>query len=245
MNSGAKALFVSGTGTDVGKTYVTALMAKLLRGAGIDVGYYKAAVSGVSFDSDGDISSDATFVASVAGIDDTHDQMVSRTYRTAVSPHLAARLEGGPIDMETVRDDFARACARHDHILVEGSGGIACPLRRDEIARISLDDVIRDLGLPVLLVADAGLGTLNALATTMAFIERAHLRAVGIVLNRFDAGNAMHEDNRAVAEELCGVPVIACVENGCDSIEIDPILLERMFARPLSQPTPPHPRIGT
>lgn len=241
----AKALFVAGTGTDVGKTYVTALMAKFLRGAGIDVGYYKAAVSGVSFDPDGTISSDATFVAKVAGIDETHDQMVSRTYRTAVSPHLAARLEGGPIDMMTARVDFARACARHDYILMEGSGGIACPLRHDDIARISLDDVVRDLGLPVLLVADAGLGTLNALATTMAYMERADLRAVGIVLNRFRAGDTMHEDNRTMAEELCGVPVVACIGSGCDAIEIEPLVLERLFDRPLSQATPTHSHIGS
>ena len=70
MKTIAKALFVTGTGTDVGKTYVTALIAKLLRGAGVDAGYYKAAVSGVSFDAGGRISSDATFVAETAGIDE-------------------------------------------------------------------------------------------------------------------------------------------------------------------------------
>ena len=147
MKTIAKALFVTGTGTDVGKTYVTALIAKLLRGAGVDAGYYKAAVSGVSFDAGGRISSDATFVAETAGIDESHDQMVSRTYRAAVSPHLAARLEGGPVSMELIREGFAQACARHSHVLMEGSGGIVCPLRHDEEAVILLDDVIRDLDL--------------------------------------------------------------------------------------------------
>lgn len=232
MTASAKALFISGTGTDVGKTYVTALIAKLLRDAGIDAGYYKAAVSGVSFDATGAIESDATFVAKAAGIPEAHEQMVSYTYRTPVSPHLAARLEGNPVSMGRIRGDFTHACERHDYVLMEGSGGIVCPLRHDDDARIALDDVVRDLGLPVLLVADAGLGTLNALATTMAYLERAGLEAVGIVLNRFKAGDAMHEDNRAMAEELCGIPVVACVREGAHEIEADPVAFARMFAVP-------------
>lgn len=232
MKTIAKALFVTGTGTDVGKTYVTALIAKLLRGAGVDAGYYKAAVSGISFDAGGRISSDATFVAETAGIDESHDQMVSRTYRAAVSPHLAARLEGGPVSMELIREGFAQACARHSHVLMEGSGGIVCPLRHDEEAVILLDDVIRDLDLPVLLVADAGLGALNALATTTAYMERAGLHAEGIVLNRFEVGNVMHKDNRSMAEELCGIPVVACVREGAQEIDADPEVFLRMFASP-------------
>lgn len=231
MNS-AKALFVSGTGTDIGKTYVTALIAKLLRNAGRDVGYYKAAVSGVTFDAAGNIESDATYVAKIAGIPETHEDMVSYTYRTAVSPHLAARLEGNPVDIEVVRSDFARACGRHDYVLVEGSGGIVCPLRRDNETHLDLDDVVRDLGLPVLLVADAGLGTLNALATTTAYLNSKGMHAVGIILNRFKPKDAMHEDNRIMAEELCGVPVVGCIPEGGTSLDADPSRLERMFAAP-------------
>lgn len=230
--SSAKALFVSGTGTDIGKTYATALIAKLLRDAGRDVGYYKAAVSGVTFDAAGGIESDATYVAGIADIPEAHEDMVSYTYRTAVSPHLAARLEGNPVDIEVIRSDFARACERHDYVLMEGSGGIVCPLRRDDEARLDLDDVVRDLGLPVLLVADAGLGTLNALATTMAYLERGGMHAVGIVLNRFEPGNAMHEDNLVMAEELCGIPVAACIAEGGMSLDADPSRFEGMFATP-------------
>lgn len=230
--SGTKALFVSGTGTDVGKTYVTALIAKLLRDAGLDAGYYKAALSGIGTDAQGRPKSDASYVADMAGIHAAHEDLVTFAYKTPVSPHLAARIEGSPVTMEAVREGFNKACNRHDLVLVEGSGGIVCPLRWDDEAHIMLEDVVRDLGIPVLLVADAGLGTLNAIATTAAYMERAGLRACGIVLNRFREGDVMHEDNREMAEALCGIPVISCVPEGATSLDMDPAMLERLFEIP-------------
>lgn len=228
-SSKTKALFVSGTGTDIGKTYCTALLAKCLREAGYDVGYYKAAVSGVTFADDGSIQSDATYVADVAGISEAHDEMVSYTYRSAVSPHLAAKLEGNPVEIAQVMKDFEAAGNRHEYVLMEGSGGITCPLRYDETGYLGLDDMVNSLGLPVLLVADAGLGTLNALITTMAYLEKANLHAVGVILNRFKEGDVMHEDNRRMVEVLCGVPVVACVPEGTQNLEVDPIALAHLF----------------
>ena len=230
--NGARALFVSGTGTDVGKTYVTALVAKSLREAGIDAGYYKAALSGIAKDEQGRPVSDASFVAQTARIPDVHEDLVAFAYETPVSPHLAARLEGGPVTMEAVREGFDRACGRHKLVLVEGSGGIVCPLRWDAEKRIMLEDVVREFGIPVLLVADAGLGTLNAIATTVAYMERAGLRACGIVLNRYREGDVMHEDNRVMAEALCGVPVVACVPEGATSLDADPAALAGLFETP-------------
>lgn len=226
--SAPKALFVSGTGTDVGKTYCTALLAKAMRAEGFDVGYFKAAVSGIQRGADGTVKSDATYVAKVAGMDETHDEMVSFSYETPVSPHLAARIEGTPVDLATIMRDFDRACDRHEYVIVEGSGGIVCPLRFDE-ERIMLEDVVRAIGAPVLLVADAGLGTLNALATTIAYMEAAGIRPVGIVLNRFSAGDAMHEDNKVMAERLCGIPVIACIPPEAAETTVDPRKLAGLF----------------
>ena len=224
-----KALFVSGTGTDIGKTYCTALLAKCLREAGYDVGYYKAAVSGVTFADDGSIQSDATYVAGVASIPETHDEMVSYTYRSAVSPHLAAKLEGNPVEIAQVKKDFEAAGNRHEYVLMEGSGGITCPLRYDETGYLGLDEVVSCLKLPVLLVADAGLGTLNALMTTMAYLEKVNLQAVGVILNRFHGGDVMYEDNRYMTELLCGIPVVACVPEGAQNLKVDPAVLAQLF----------------
>ena len=141
----SKALFVTGTGTDVGKTYVTALLVKALHGAGKNAAYYKAAMSGNEADASGAlIPGDARFVQKTAGLSQPLNTMCPYVYKAAVSPHLAARQEGHPVEMAVVKEGFQRVCAAHDYVTVEGSGGILCPLRWDE-EKLWLEDVIRTL----------------------------------------------------------------------------------------------------
>ena len=129
----SKALFVTGTGTDVGKTYVTALLVKKLQETGKTNAYYKAAMSGNEQGPDGALlPGDALFVKNTAGLSQPADTMCPYVYRQAVSPHLAARLEGGPVDPAAVQAGFQAVCAHYDFVTVEGSGGILCPLRWDE-----------------------------------------------------------------------------------------------------------------
>ena len=116
----AKGIFVTGTGTDVGKTYVTALIVKKLADAGIHAGYYKAALSGAESIEE----SDAGYVKKIAGITQEDSSLLSYLYQNAVSPHLAARIEGNPVDTETVKADFDRVKKEFDYVTVEGSGGI-------------------------------------------------------------------------------------------------------------------------
>lgn len=230
MTSRARTLFVTATGTDVGKTYVSALILKTLHEAGLDVGYYKAAASGYEQGENGLPVSDATFVAAAAGLEEPHDELVSFAYRTAVSPHLAARIEGDPVDLGTVRHDFDRACGRHDYLLVEGSGGIVCPLRIDDDTTIMLEDVVTTLDLETVIVADAGLGTLNALATTACYLEHRSITCKGVILNRFIPGDIMHEDNRVMAERLTGLPIITCIPNGAQALACSTSEIEAMFS---------------
>ena len=119
----AKGIFVTGTGTDVGKTYVTALIVKKLADAGIHAGYYKAALSGAESIKE----SDAGYVKKIAGITQEDSSLLSYLYQNAVSPHLAARIERNPVDPETVKADFDRVKKEYDYVTVEGSGGIVCP----------------------------------------------------------------------------------------------------------------------
>ena len=229
MNTTSRGLFVTATGTDVGKTYVSALILKRLREAGYDAGYYKAAISGIETDGRGNLLGDASYVARVAGLDEPHEHLVSYTYRTAVSPHLASRLEGNPVDLDVVRRDYAQACRRHDLVLVEGSGGIVCPLRWDERARIMLEDVVRALSLGAIVIADAGLGTLNALATTALYLDEKDIPCRGIVLNNYEAGNLLHEDNRLMASEITGIPVIVCVPPRAQALDCNAAALASLF----------------
>ena len=208
-----KALFITGTGTDIGKTYVTGLIVKKLRDAGLRAGYYKAALSGAETLADGTLlPGDALHVARVAHLA-AEDASVSYIYRDAVSPHLAAQIENRPMDFDKVEQDFKQAQERTDYLTVEGSGGIICPLRWDDEEHVVLDDLILRLGLSALVVADAGLGTINAAVLTAEHLRMRGIPLKGFIFNNWQGGT-MQEDNVKMVEALTGVRVLVCVEHG-------------------------------
>ena len=144
-------IFITGTGTDVGKTYVTGLIVKKLKESGADAAYYKAAMSGNERRADSSlIPGDALQVKTMSGIRQPLEEMCPYIYETAVSPHLASRLEGNPVRMETVLEKFHEVCEKYEYVTVEGSGGILCPLCFDE-ADLRLPDVVKacDLGCQI------------------------------------------------------------------------------------------------
>lgn len=217
----SKGVFITATGTDVGKTYVTALIVKKLAQNGLSAGYYKAALSGAEERGCRLIPGDAEYVKTVSGISQDLNQMVSYVYRNAVSPHLAANIEGNPAELDKVKNDYRAVCKDYDYITVEGSGGIACPIRFDEDKQIMLEDIVKVLRLPVLIVADGGLGTINSVVLTCEYIKNRNIPINGIILNNFDCQSTMHQDNKKLIEKLSGIPVVAVVGHGCDDINID------------------------
>lgn len=211
-----KGLFITGTDTDVGKTYVTALLVKTLRKAGFDVGYYKAAISGAPTVAE----SDAGFVNRFAKINEPEDMILSYLYQNAVSPHLAARIEGNPVEKEVILKAWERVTKAYPYVTMEGSGGIMCPIRHDEKAIYYLEDIIQWLHLPVLVVAHAGLGTINHVVTTCEYIKNRHIPVKGILLNHWKGG-IMEEDNVKMIEEITGVKVLAKIRDGDSLLDID------------------------
>jgi dethiobiotin synthetase len=219
-----KGLFITGTGTDIGKTYVTALLVKALRDAGYAAGYYKAAVSGA----DTIAASDAGYVNTIAGIGEPENMLLSYLYKTAVSPHLAARLEGSPVQKDVIVKAYKTAASTYDYVTMEGSGGILCPLRHDESAVYYLQDVIQWLHLPSLIVADAGLGTINAVVLTASYMKLHKLPVRGIILNHYTA-SLMEKDNITMIEELTNLPILATVKDNDTSLSIDPSQLASLY----------------
>lgn len=210
----SKKLFITGTGTEVGKTYAAALLVKKLKESGRSAAYYKAAMSGNERREDGTlIPGDALYVKETSGILQPLDKMCPYVYEAAVSPHLAARLEGHPMELETVKKHFDSLMSTYDYITVEGSGGILCPLRYDQV-KIKLEDVIRKLDLACLIVADAGLGTINQVCLTADYMRAGQIPVKGIILNHFHPGNVMEQDNKSMCEQLTGLRVLTCIEEG-------------------------------
>lgn len=206
-----KKIFVTGTGTDIGKTFVTALIVKKLTETGKQVAYYKAAMSGNDRREDGSlIPGDADYVKSISGIGQSLEEMCPYIYENAYSPHLASRVEGNPVRLEKVEEEFNKLTEKYDFITMEGSGGILCPIGYDE-EKIYLEDIIKKLDLSCVLIADAGLGTINNVVLTAEYMKARNIKLKGIIFNHYTKGDIIQEDNVKMCEELTGVKVIAFV----------------------------------
>lgn len=225
----SKALFVTGTGTDVGKTYICGLIVKKLKESGSSAAYYKAAMSGNERGEDGGlIPGDALFVKEISGIRQPLEEMCPYVYERAVSPHLASRLEGNPVRMEVVLDGFQKVCGSYEYVTLEGSGGILCPICFDE-NQIWLPDVIKACGAGCLLIADAGLGTINYVGLTAYFMKAQGIPLKGIIFNHFRPGDVMQEDNLKMCEFLTGAKVVACVRDGDRELDISAEALKALY----------------
>ena len=225
----SKCLFIAGTATDVGKTFISALVVKCLRDAGLNAGYYKAAASGVDLDDTGKlIGGDPIYVNDFAGIGESAENLVSYVYAQPVSPHLAARINNRPIEFSVVERDFNRAKAKYDYLVVEGSGGVICPLRWDNESHFMLLDMVRAFKLPILLVADAGLGTINSTVLTVDYLRRNDFKINALILNHFSK-QVMEMDNLSMIEEMTNLPVIAKVQLGDDKLDVNIEELTKFF----------------
>ena len=217
----AKKIFITGTGTDVGKTYVTGLIVKKLKESGMNAAYYKAAMSGNERTEEGMLlPGDAQYVKTVSGIEQSLACMCPYVYEAAVSPHLASRIEGNPVMLQEVVKGFEEVCRQYDYVTMEGSGGILCPICFDE-RELWLEDVIRELGLSSLIVADAGLGTINSVVLTVEYMRAKGLPVKGIIFNRFHPGDRMEEDNLRMCEHRTKLPVLACVEADSGTLDME------------------------
>lgn len=217
----SKGLFITGTGTDLGKTYIAGLIVKKLADAKQSAAYYKAAMSGNDRRADGSlIPGDALFVQKTAGISQPLEEMCPYVYEHAYSPHLASRIEGHPVQMDVVKAGYYKVCSAYDFVTMEGSGGILCPICFDE-AKIQLEDVIKELHLPSILIADAGLGTINSVVLTVEYMKAKNLPVKGIIYNHYHGNDVMEDDNIFMCEYMTGLPTLAKVKDGDTELAMD------------------------
>lgn len=216
-----KGIFITGTDTDVGKTYVTALILKAIRERGNNATYYKAALSGGEYDQDKDevIPLDAKYVCEVSGLKEEYKNIVSYTLKTAVSPHLACEIEEVEMSLYKIRRDVEELKKKYSFIVCEGSGGLVCPLYKSKDEYLMLTDVIKEVKYPIVIVARSSLGTINHTVLTVEFAKLQGLDIRGIILNEYDSKDRVHRNNKTTIEELTGVKIIGTLENNADRLD--------------------------
>lgn len=226
---GCKSIFITATGTDVGKTYISGLLVKKMREVGLNCGYYKPALSGAIRQSDGTLlPGDCDYVVKTAGLDVLPLDCVTYCFEEAVSPHLAAERLGINIEKNVIKTEFEKRCKNYDYLVVEGAGGITCPFNM-ATEQLLLPEVIKELGTDVLLVADGGLGTINSVLLTAEYAKSRDLNIPGIILNNYDKTDFMHLDNKKQVEALTGINVIATVAKNDKNIDITKENLIKLF----------------
>lgn len=209
-SSGRRGLFITGTGTGVGKTFVSALIARQLVRDGRKVGVYKPAASGCEWRDGELISDDAVALWRAAGEPGDFADVCPQRFAAPLAPHLAARAEGRTIDAKLLRDGLNYWTTRSEIVIVEGAGGLMSPMSDDDYVA----DLAWEFGYPLVVVAANELGVINATLQTLiaAATFREGLNAAGVVLcdvrENLDASAVTNEAELAAR---CIAPILAHV----------------------------------
>lgn len=201
MKRGEKSIFVAGTDTSVGKTFIASLLLGSFLEQGMGAAYQKWVSSG------GNVSPDLIFCMENNGMSANHREQVPYHFSFPASPHLAAELDDVLIDPQLIIDSCNRALGQNEILLVEGAGGLMVPLRRD----LLLIDLLARLPMPTLLVARSGLGTINHSLLSVEALRQRGIPVLGIIFSDGEDEIAHDDpivvDNMKIIAELAGVPV--------------------------------------
>lgn len=196
--------FVTGTDTNVGKTLISCALLYGFAAQDKRVIGMKPVAAGCTDDGQND---DVVQLRAASSVSARNDQINPYCLAPAVAPHLAAQLAGVSIDFARISEAFAELAAQADIVVVEGAGGLLVPLS----AAQDSSDLMRELGLPVILVAGMRLGCLNHALLTVEAIAGRGLKLAGWVANVLDADMAMLDENIAALQQRISAPLLGIV----------------------------------
>jgi dethiobiotin synthetase len=221
-------IFITGTDTGVGKTYIATVIVRELKKRGINVGVMKPAETGCRCRFGVPVPADAVQLRKAAGVRDSLELVNPYRFSKPLAPSAAADMEGRSISPHSLIKAYTTLARRHEFMIVEGAGGIMVPLNDG----YSFLDLAADLELPVLIIARPNLGTINHTLLTVAALRQRNLRALGVIINDARGGkNGLAEKTApAVIQKNGAIPILACIPHGSRDIAkaVDGILA---FAR--------------
>lgn len=212
--SDAKGIFITGTDTDCGKTYVSSLILQALRRERVDAVGYKPVCCGDR--------NDAVALASASDDVVTLDEVNPVWMKTPAAPHVASMFENRDITPEELSAGYENLANKHSYVIAEGVGGWRVPIRGKDYG---VPELAISLALPVLLVVGNKLGALNHAMLTIDAMRHAGVEPVGMVFNNLaDEMETATITNKGIIEEMTGVEVITDVIHGQEEIEAWPFL---------------------
>jgi dethiobiotin synthetase len=227
-------LFITATDTGVGKTVIAAALAMALRRLNVNVGVMKPVATGCVRRREGLVSEDAEFLAQAADAPETLDEICPIRLAVPLAPTVAAARARITLDLEPMWAAWRRMTAAHDVMIVEGIGGLLCPVTREQ----TVADLAREFALPLVIVARPNLGTINHTALTVEAARARGLTIAGIIINRYDRDTEdvaqltnPDEIQRVTGAAVLGlVPEDRATDPGCAVIGEDTLAAIRQMA---------------
>ncbi|UFU00226.1 dethiobiotin synthase [Radiobacillus kanasensis] len=220
-------VFITATSKDIGKTVLTTCLTYALNKKGIDTVPYKPVQCGAVQKGERWVSPDVEVYRNVY---QPEEELNTYLYKPQFSPHLAAQLANNPIDPKKIVAQYKKLKQDHEFVLVEGSGGLAVPLIDEFYGNAEL---VKDLNLPLIIVASAKVGTLNHTAMTVTYAKSKNIDVKGIILNNYPENPSEGiKENPLMLEKMTGIPVIGIVPQieNVESKLKDLATLDRMTA---------------
>jgi dethiobiotin synthetase len=203
-----KGYFITGTDTNIGKTFVTTILTKALQNKEIDTIPYKPIQSGTVMINERPIGEDVAFYKEHLPLKEDFSYYNTYTLTTPVSPHLASKLENVILNETIILQKYHELMINHEVVFVEGAGGIAVPLKED----FGTIDLIKLLNIDVLVVTTLKLGTLNHTMLTIEYLRKHEINIKGLIINNVPENmNVMETDNLNMIKKLSGIDVIALI----------------------------------
>ena len=225
-----KGLFIAGTDTGVGKTFIAGGLASFFYQRGVRVGVMKPVESGCERFPDGLQPQDGVFLQKMSASTDELEKIVPYRLEHPLTPSVAAELEGVVIDLEAIREIYHQREDQYDLMLVEGVGGLLAPLYKGSTSV----DLIRLLDIPLVVVARNALGTINHTLLTVGQARQSGLTVFGVILNCCTPDpDVSVETNRQVIRELAGVPFLGEVPFFSHQTETDRVALAALIEKHL------------
>lgn len=195
-------IFITGTDTEVGKTFVTALLAQYFRGEGYDVGVMKPISCGPKKEND------ALYLKKLLKLKDPLKLINPIRLKYPLAPYVASRLLKLKVNLNKIFSAYKKLSKLHDLVLVEGIGGALVPI----IRKYFVADLIKDLKIPTIIVSRAGLGTLNHTLSTIEILRRRKIDILGIIMNGYKGKELSEKTNAQTISKISGVPVLAKIK---------------------------------
>ncbi len=200
-----KSIFITGTDTDVGKTYITAGLGVTFRKMGIDVGVMKPFAAG-SAQKKGYKSKDIVITSRAAQVCDPENLVNPQFFPISASPYTAWKNLKTKPKISTILSSFKKLSKLHDMILVEGMGGIMTPILKNYY----VTNLIKEMKIPAVIVTRSKVGTVNHTIMTVKMCEKYKIPVKGIIINDFDDGYPVKELTRDL-QNLTGVKVLGSI----------------------------------